>query len=172
MKKAKHIGQVFLPLLALALLTACGGAPETAPITQQDIFADAEGILALVIYNPTEEELVNTHVVRAFDDADNEYYDEVLIVPKFGDCKIWFESMEFDEETGAFVSTGEILGNVDGTGNEPSQPVGSVLVRTLIPEGIPNKQVLVSRNGKTGTFLLGYDGKGDGHYYIRAWEES
>lgn len=166
-----------LPVLMMALLCACAaqsGEIQSESVTQQDIFADAEGILAVVVYAPTEEELAAVtpagaegSALQILDDSDGVYYDELLIVPRFGDCKLTVEEVEFDEETGAFVPTGQVLGGMDGTGSDPSQAVGGLLIRSLLPEGIPNKQVVVSRGDRTGAFLLGYDGKGDGIYYIR-----
>ena len=53
-------------------------------------------------------------------------------------------------------------------GEDEQSAIGGILVRSLLPEGMPALQVTVSREGHApGTFLLGYDGKGDGVYFIR-----
>ena len=144
--------------------------PESRMADQKDLFLSValRNGLAVVLYSPTPEEIETVSVpeVLTLDDSDGVYFDEVLIVPQYGDCTVSVDRITYEEESGTFTIT-ENLGTLK-PGEDEQSAIGGILVRSLLPEGMPALQVTVSREGHApGAFLLGYDGKGDGVYFIR-----
>ncbi len=178
MKNIKRTACFLLLCLALTLMAACAALPEeTTPppeetgMTQQEkLFGSLarDNTLALVLYSPTEEQLDQVWTKVLMNDSGGiAHYDEVLVVPHYKDSEVSVDKVEWDEEGGSFSVTDNVGAITYNKDYEGQSRVG-ILVWSLIPEGFPRLQVTVTRvsTGETGTFLLGYDGKGDGMYFI------
>lgn len=180
-----------LAALLLLSLAACGGegpeettAPpvDTQPVdtqpaetvpTQEDLFlrAGEERVLAALIYSPTQEDLdratgQGSAPLVTLDDSNGTYFDEVLVVPLHGDCTVTVEHLEWQEDGGYTASPVDALGSLPP--GEGGASAGALLIRTLLPEEMPLLQVTVTRGGQKGSYMLGYDGRGDGFYCILA----
>lgn len=143
--------------------------PEKTTV-QRDLF-DAvmrQDVLAVVLYGPTAAELERLSALGfspvILDDSDGVYFDEVLIVPRYGDCTISLDYVEWDEAAGDYVVTGN-MGGMAGSG-EADAVIGGLFVRSMLPEGEPTILVTVTRGDESGQYLLGYDGRGGSSWYI------
>ena len=147
--------------------------PESQEASQADLFAAValDNVLAAVVYYPTkeEQELLSVPELPVYDDSDGVYFDEVAIVPKYGDCSIVVDEIAFYEEGGLYVTNPAVFELPAGA--DADAAVGGLLIRSMIPEGMPRLQVTVTRGEQSGTYVLGYDGKGDGVYFIREGDE-
>ena len=147
--------------------------PESQEASQTDLFAAValDNVLAAVVYYPTkeEQELLSVPELPVYDDSDGVYFDEVAIVPQYGDCSIVVDEIAFYEEGGIYVSKPSVFELPAGV--DADAAVGGLLIRSMIPEGMPRLQVTVTRGEQSGTYVLGYDGKGDGVYFIREGDE-
>ena len=147
--------------------------PESQEASQTDLFAAValDNVLAAVVYYPTQEEqeLLSVPELPVYDDSDGVYFDEVAIVPQYGDCSIVVDEIAFYEEGGLYVTNPAVFELPAGV--DADAAVGGLLIRSMIPEGMPRLQVTVTRGEQSGIYVLGYDGKGDGVYFIREGDE-
>lgn len=163
-------------LLLAVFLTGCGlwqtdapdSSPEVSIVTEptqeeQFSFLAGESVLALVLLNPTQEELELAGEVDSLWEPD-EYSDAVLVLPKEAGSTITVERVTYDEERDCFAAGGT---EFKKTLTRP----GALLIHTMLPEGIPYLRVTVSSETRSGSYDLSYYGRGNRRdFYIMADE--
>lgn len=161
-------------LLLAASLTGCAvgqrelpdpssAEPAAAEPTQEELFSAlaGESVLALVLLDPTQEELDRAGEVTSLWEPD-EYSDAILILPREAGSTITVERIVYDEEQD-FVVGGET--EWEETLTRP----GGLLIHTMLPEVFPYLRVTVSGETRSGSYDLSYYGRDNRRdFYILA----
>ena len=152
-------------LLLAACLTGCTTvrqteAPDTSPTapaaadpTQEDLYSAlaGESVLALVLLDPTREELDLAGELAVLGEPD-EYGSAVLILPKQGGSRITVERLFYDGEQ-------DLLAVAETAWEDTLTSPGGLLIYTMLPEGMPDLRVTISSETRSGRYDLSYYGR-------------
>lgn len=138
-------------------------APAAADPTQEDLYSAlaGESVLALVLLDPTQEELDLAGGLAALGEPD-EYSSAVLILPKQGGSRITVERLSYDGEQDAATVA-------ETAWEDTLTSPGGLLIHTMLPEGMPDLRVTISSGTRTGSYDLSYYGRDNRRdFYILA----